>query len=241
MAQITWLGHAGFVVEAKNGSRLAIDVWKDAPTFPANADLDNLDLVVVTHGHFDHAGSAPDLVKATGATLVCIHEITFWAQQNGVPEEQIVGMNKGGTFEKDGWKLTMVQAIHSGGCPGGDDHGHHIIPGGSAAGWVIETPDGERIYHAGDTTVFLDMQLIRELYHPALALLPIGGHYTMGPREAAKAIELLGVDHVIPMHYGTFPILAGTPDELREHAAQHVAVHVMEPGTSLDVDEIIVG
>jgi L-ascorbate metabolism protein UlaG (beta-lactamase superfamily) len=235
MATLTWLGHAGFLVEA-DGRRAVVDAWRNAPTWP-DVPLDGLDFVLVTHGHYDHAESAPQLC-ADGATLVCIHEVTFWAKGRGVPEDQIVGMNIGGKYEQDGWRFTMVQAVHSGGCPGPDEHGHHIVPGGAAAGFVIETPDGARIYHAGDTAIFLDMQLIAELWRPDVALLPIGGRFTMDPRAAAKAVELLRVKHVVPMHYGTYPALAGTPLELRAAVPRGTTVHALAPGESLDLDDL---
>lgn len=236
MSKLTWLGHSGFLIES-DGQRLSIDPWTDAPTFPGT-DLRDVDVVLVTHGHHDHAGSAPDICTVSGATLVCIHEVTFWARGRGMPEDRIVGMNLGGTVEHGGWRITMVPAVHSGGCPGPDGHAHGLVPGGAAAGFVVETPDGQRIYHAGDTAAFLDMRLIGEMWSPTLALLPIGGHYTMDPRGAAKAVELLGVEHVVPMHYGTFPVLTGTPDQLREQVAGHVTVHVLEPGEALDLGAI---
>lgn len=233
MATLTWLGHAGFLIESE-GSKLVVDAWKGAPTFPGT-DLDDVDVVVVSHGHYDHCESAPEIVTASGAPLVCIHEITFWAKERGVPEDRIIGMNKGGTVEVGDWTLSMVDAVHSGGCPGPDEHGHAIVPGGSAAGWIIEAPDGTRIYHAGDTAVFLDMQLIGEMHQPDVALLPIGGHFTMDARGAARAVELLGVDRVIPMHYGTFPLLAGTPDQLRDQTDKRVRIDVLEPGEPFDL------
>ncbi|MEE8536791.1 MAG: metal-dependent hydrolase, partial [Acidobacteriota bacterium] len=139
-------------------------------------------------------------------------------------------MNKGGTQEVCGIRITMVHALHSCGILDGDQ----IIYGGEAAGYILELPDGLRLYHAGDTAVFGDMRLIGELYRPEIALLPIGDLYTMGPREAAKAVELLGVKRVVPMHWGTFPALTGTPDALREQVSKLGAeVHALEPGESL--------
>ncbi len=229
MAKLTWLGHAGFLIES-SGKTLAIDAWLDGPTFPGTS-LHRVDVVAVTHGHFDHAQNAPTICNANGATLVCIHEIKFWAKQQGLAEDHIVSMNIGGTVEVHGFRLTMVPAVHSGGCPGDDGQ---IVAGGAAAGFIIKCPDGDVIYHAGDTAVFGDMRLIAEMYPFKLALLPIGGHFTMDPVGAAKAVQLLGAKHVVPMHYGTFPALAGTPAQLASRVASDVHIHVLEPGTVLD-------
>lgn len=234
MTRLTWLGHSGFLLESAQGSRVAVDVWTKAPTYARGVDLTGLRTLLLTHGHFDHAESAPEVCQATGARVVAIFEVALWAKQQGVKEA--VDMNKGGTVAFDGWRFTMVDAVHSSGCPGPADG---IVSGGAAAGFVIETPDGERVYHAGDTAVFGDMRLIAELHRPQVALLPIGGHYTMGPREAAKAASLLGVEHVVPMHYGTFPLLAGTPDELRETLGPNVLVHALESGGSLDLSQLV--
>ena len=144
-------------------------------------------------------------------------------------------MNKGGTVEAAGIGVTMTSADHSAGDWNPD--GGVPLYLGEPAGFVLTMEDGFRIYHAGDTAVFGDMRLIGELYRPHIALLPIGGHFTMGPREAALAVELLGVKHVVPIHYGTFPLLAGTPDQLRSELATRglgdVQVHVLAPGASL--------
>ncbi len=210
---------------------MAIDAWLDGPTFPGT-DLSDVDVVAVTHGHFDHAQNAPAICNANGATLVCMHEIKFWALQHGVPEDKVVSMNIGGTVEAGGFKLTMVPAIHSGGCPGDDGQ---IVSGGAAAGFVITCPDGDVIYHAGDTAAFGDMALLAEMFPFKLALLPVGGHFTMDPAGAAKAIELLGAKHVVPMHFGTFPILAGTPAELEGLVGHDVHVHALRPGDLFDM------
>lgn len=230
MTSITWLGHSGFLIEC-DGRKVAIDAWMRGPTFPGT-DLSDVGLVLVSHGHFDHAEDAPVICNASGARLLCMHEVSFWAQAQGVPEDKVVGMNIGGTYEWNGWRFTMVQAIHSGGCPGNENN---IVPGGASAGWIIRCPDGEIIYHAGDTAPFGDMELIAEMYQPRIAMLPIGGHFTMGPRGAAKAVDLLGAEHVVPMHYGTFPLLKGTPGQLREHVDPDVTVHELKPGQKLDL------
>jgi L-ascorbate metabolism protein UlaG (beta-lactamase superfamily) len=163
-----------------------------------------------------------------------IHELQLWLQSVYPRPDDVIGCNKGGTLEVRGLNVTLTAADHS----AGDWDNAQGTPRylGEPAGFVIELEDASRIYFAGDTNVFGDMRLIRELYQPDLAILPIGGHYTMGPREAALAVELLGVGEVMPIHYGTFPILAGTPDQLRSHLAERglgsVRIHAPQPGES---------
>jgi L-ascorbate metabolism protein UlaG (beta-lactamase superfamily) len=225
-AQITWLGHAAFRIRSPRGKVIYVDPWLDNPKCPeGEKSVEQADVVLVTHGHFDHLGNAVDIAKKTSAKVVCNFEISVWLGSQGL--ESAVGMNKGGTVDLDGIRVTMVHAEHSSGISDGD----RIVDGGTAGGFVVELEDGLKLYHAGDTTVFGDMRLIGELYGPELALLPIGGFYTMGPREAATAVRLLGVKRVIPMHYGTFPVLAGTPEELRELLRGHQAeIVVLQPG-----------
>src|SRR5947199_4161964 len=163
--------------------------------------------MLISHGHSDHAGDAVSVATATGATCVAIVELATGLASKGV--KNTVGMNKGGTVEVQGVKITLTHAIHSSSV---DDS----VYVGEPCGFVIEFENGRKLYHAGDTCAFSDMQLIRELYKPDLALLPIGDFYTMGPKEAAVAVRMLGVNHVIPMHYGSFPILPGTPTAIRE-------------------------
>jgi L-ascorbate metabolism protein UlaG (beta-lactamase superfamily) len=227
MAQLTWLGHSAFKLETPTGKTLLIDPWvMGNPACPEPLKtVDALDAMLITHGHFDHIGDAVDLGKQTGCATVAIFETAHWLEKKGLTDTR--GMNKGGTQEVADVMVTMVSADHSCGILDGDQ----IVYGGEAAGYVIELPDGFTIYHAGDTNVFGDMALIGELYRPDVALIPIGGHFTMGPREAAKAIELLGVKQVIPMHHGTFPALRGTPKALADLTRERgVDVHGLMPG-----------
>ncbi|NQV07293.1 metal-dependent hydrolase [bacterium] len=209
--ELTWLGHAAFRLKTPDGTIAYIDPWLEGnPSCPdSEHHPDRVDAVYLTHGHFDHFGSTMELA-ALGAQIFCIHEIAVHLEGAGVTS--MVGANKGGTVAGPGdIAATMTDAVHSSGISGETG----IVAGGEAGGWVLAFPGGPTIYHAGDTSVFGDMTLIGEMSTPDIALLPIGGHFTMGPVGAARAARMLGVATVIPMHYGTFPILAGTPDELR--------------------------
>lgn len=224
---LTWLGHSAFKVETVSGRTLLIDPWLDNPKAPPEAkNIQTIDLIFITHGHGDHIGNTVELAQRTGAQVVCIHEVSLYLQAEGV--KTVTGMNKGGTLTTNGIKATMVDAKHSSDI----DIGGRVIPGGEAAGFVIEFEDGFGLYHAGDTALFSDMKLIGQMYKPDVALLPIGDLYTMDPKAAAKAAEWLNPKHIIGMHYGTFPPLTGTPEELQRHLPTRLKrrVHVLEPG-----------
>ncbi|MGW8321713.1 MAG: metal-dependent hydrolase [Thermodesulfobacteriota bacterium] len=208
--QITWLGHTGFRIERSGAGTILIDPWVDHPKSTDSVRaVDKADLILVTHGHGDHVGSLLYIAEKTGAVIVCIHEIAVYLNSKDIPN-RIVGMNKGGTAVFEGVRVTMVHADHSSSI----QDGNRILPGGEAVGYVLRFDSGHSVYHAGDTGVFGDMALIHRLYAPRVAMLPIGDHYTMGPAEAALAAELIRPECIIPMHYGTFPVLTGTPEAL---------------------------
>ena len=229
--EITWLGHATFRIITPSGSRILIDPWvMGNPACPDDLkDPGPLDAMLITHAHFDHIGDAVELGQRTGAQVLAIPETAAWLGSKGI--ENTIDFNKGGTVEVAGCRVHMVHAVHSCGITDGDQ----IIYGGEAAGYVVEFQNGFKLYHAGDTAVFSDMALIGRLLQPDWAMLPIGDHYTMGPRSAAEAIRMLGVKTVVPMHFGTFPLLKGTPDELRKNAGDVDGLEVveLEPGQSL--------
>jgi L-ascorbate metabolism protein UlaG (beta-lactamase superfamily) len=227
---VTWLGHGTFLLTSPGGRRIVVDPWLDGnPSCPpAMQHIDQADLILVTHGHFDHVHDAAPVAKKTGATVVGIFELCQWLQSKGV--EKVSGMNKGGTQVQCGIAITMVDAKHSSSYV---DNGVTVYLG-EAAGYVLRFENGLTAYFAGDTSLFGDMRLIKELYSPTLAFLPIGDFFTMDPAAAAKAAEMLGVRQVIPMHYGTFPILTGRPDQLRELLAPiGVEVIEMKPGETV--------
>ncbi|HTD18283.1 MAG TPA: metal-dependent hydrolase [Ktedonobacteraceae bacterium] len=233
-AQIMWLGHATFKVTTPQNKVILLDPWiEQNPKSPPEArQLDRVDLILVSHGHFDHINDVVPTAQKFHSQVVAIAEIATWLGSKGI--ENVVGMNIGGSVNVQGIIISMTQAFHSSSI---DDGSGLKVYGGDPAGYVIELENGLKLYHAGDTCVFGDMQLIRELYTPDIAMLPIGDFYTMGPKGAALATRLLGVKQVIPMHYGTFPALSGTPaqlkDELRKLGLDSIEVLEMTPGQVL--------
>lgn len=210
--EVTWLGHSAIRVRLANGLVALVDPWlTDNPSCPEEEhNQEQVDAIFVTHGHFDHLGDTAALATTHGAPVFAIHEVALHLEAVGV--DGVVGSNKGGTVEAPGGiAATLVDAVHSAGISG--ENG--AIAGGEAAGWILALPGGPTLYHAGDTAVFRDMSLIAELWAPDVAFLPIGGHFTMGPDHAARAARMLGASTVVPIHFGTFPILAGTPEELQ--------------------------
>lgn len=226
--KLTWLGHSAFRITTPSGNVVLIDPFLQSnPATPeALKKVERVDVMLITHGHGDHIGDAVALGKQFKPQVVGMVETCAWLGSKGVPNTH--GMNKGGTQRVGELEITMVQALHSSGIQDGDK----MVYGGEPCGLVVRLPGGLTIYHAGDTAVFGDMKIIGELYAPDLALLPIGDHYTMGPREAACACKLLKAKVVIPMHFGTFPALVGRPNDLRKFAPG-VDVREMKPGETI--------
>ena len=221
---VTWLGHASFRVDSPEGKRIYVDPWLGNPKCPdSEKEPERIDVIAITHGHGDHVGETVALSKQFKPQAVVANvELKAWLERQGAEMDDLPGANKGGTVEVDGIKVTLVNAFHS----SGSDEGDYL---GEAAGIVLELENGTTLYFAGD------MQLISRIYSPDVAILPIGGHFTMDPREAGVALELLGTKHCIPCHYGTFPLLNHTPDELREQAPAGVEVIELQPGETTTV------
>ena len=229
---LTWLGHGAFHLVSPRGKHLLIDPWLEGnPMAPVgDVPITHVDAILVTHAHGDHASDVVRLAKKFRCAVVCIHEASLWFTRHGV--ENVVGMNKGGTAQLAGLKLTMTHAVHSSSFDAGDER----VYGGDPAGFVVTLENGATINFAGDTGPTMDMQIVGDLYRPDVSVLPIGDFYTMGPREAAYVMRLLRSPFVVPCHYGTFPALTGTPDAFRAELSKlgvQATVVAPKPGDSV--------
>ncbi len=224
---IQWLGHATFVITTPGGKRIVTDPWLEGnPACPPEMKkIERADVILLSHGHFDHTGDVLNVARATGATTVAVFELSQWLERKGL--QNVIGMGIGGTVKVAGLEITMTPAVHTSSIVENDT----TVYLGLAAGFVVRTEDQRSFYFAGDTALFGDMRLIAELHKPEIAFLPIGDHFTMGPEAAALAARMLGVRQVVPMHYGTFPVLTGRPEDLKRFVDPHgIDVLVLAPG-----------
>lgn len=225
--QLTWLGHGSFRFDSPGGKRVYVDPFFDNPNCPEDEKQpERMDILVLTHGHSDHVGNSVELINQFKPTVIGMLELVDWLGNQGAEVGDMPGTNKGGTREVEGIRFSMTDAKHS-------SSGPNLEYMGDPAGFVIEVENGTKLYFAGDTSVFGDMQLISRIYEPDVAILPIGDYFTMGPKEASIALELLGVSRCVPCHYGTFPVLTGTPEELAK--LTDVELLVMQPGETIEV------
>jgi L-ascorbate metabolism protein UlaG (beta-lactamase superfamily) len=231
MATLTWLGHSAFMLNSDHGKRIYVDPFLSGnPTTPDDEKTPGrVDVIALTHGHSDHVGDTVALSQAfPDAEIVCQVELKSWLGRQGANSGPMPGLNKGGAREIDGIRFTLVNAFHS----SSSDEGEYL---GESCGLVIRLEEGRTVYFAGDTCIFGDMQLIRHLHEPDYVVLPIGDWFTMGPREAAIAIDMLGNVQCIPCHWGTFPLLTGTPEQLAEEAPD-AHIHHIQPGDTIELD-----
>ncbi|MBT3445231.1 metal-dependent hydrolase [bacterium] len=231
---IQYVGHSTYILDDKAGTRLLIDPWlKNNPACPENLhEPKDIDYILITHGHFDHIGDLfPAIELNKDVKIITSLEISSWLNAKGVANTLPMGIGGTQAIDND-IKVTMVNAVHASGIA--DDSSESMLYGGIANGYVVTFKNKFSIYFAGDTAVFSDMKLIGEIYSPDLAVLPIGDHFTMGPKEAFYATKLIGSKHIIPFHYATFPVLVGTPEEYIELVKDlDVNVYVMNPGDVL--------
>ena len=226
--RVTWLGHATVLVQLPNGTNLLIDPFiEHNPKYPKGFVLPKIDFILLTHGHIDHIADAIPVAQKHGSTILAMVELSQYMAGQGAAN--VIGFNLGGSVPLPGVAVTMVEAKHSSSV----EEGGVSLYLGEAAGLVLTVEDGPVLYHAGDTTVFRDMELIRELYAPDVAMLPIGGHYTMGPKEAALAIRYLSPKLVLPIHWGTFPQLTGRPEQLAQLVSEPKTIAMVAPGEVL--------
>lgn len=218
-----WLGHSAFKLISPNGTVIYIDPFlKDNPSTPEHLkEVTEADFVLLTHGHEDHVGDTVEIAKNTGAKVVAMLELVGILQNEGLFSDQAIGFNKGGTVHFDDFSVTMVSANHSSSYKG--------QYAGDPAGLIISFEDDICIYHMGDTNIFTDLELYGELYEPTIVFAPIGDHFTMGPEEAAYAVEMIDPDYAVPIHYGTWPPIDADPMEFKETLENHTEVKAIIP------------
>lgn len=223
---ITWYGHSTFVITTPGGKRIVTDPWLEHNPLcpPGMKRIPEADLILLSHGHSDHTGDVVAVSRSTGAPIVAVYELALWCERKGL--QHVHGMGIGGTLQVAGLSVSMVPAVHTSSVVENDTS----VYLGEPSGFVVRTEDREAFYFAGDTAVFGDMRLIAEMHAPRIGFLPIGGHFTMDPEGAALAARLLGLRQVVPMHYGTFPVLTGTPARLRESLDTNIEILVLKPG-----------
>ncbi|MEJ7567075.1 MAG: metal-dependent hydrolase [Gaiellaceae bacterium] len=229
---LTWLGHAAFRIDSPGGKRIYVDPFLHGnPSCPeAEQEPERVDLILLTHGHDDHVGDTLALAQTFSCPVIAHTELRGWLSTKGLSENMGEAPNKGGTVDVGGITITLTDAKHSSSA----FENETFVYLGEPCGLVIGLENGFKLYFAGDTTVFGDMALIARIYEPDLVVLPIGDHFTMSPREAAVALELLGAKRCVPSHYGTFPVLTGTPEKLRE-LAPDVTIEAPEPGGTIEL------
>ncbi len=225
--KITFYGHSCFKIITEKGKKILIDPWITNPLSPKEVDTGPYDFILITHAHGDHLGDVLKIAKNENSEIIAIHEIQQYLLNQGI--SKAIGMNIGGTYQVGDLRFTMVPALHSSSFPDGKY-------GGAPCGFIITLENEVSIYHAGDTGLFYEMKLIKELYSPKIAFLPIGDHYVMGPKEAAKACDFLRPEIIIPMHYGTFPILTGTVENFEKEIKKYnlsLTIIVLKPGEEI--------
>lgn len=227
--KIQFLGHSAFRLESPKGTTIYVDPFlKHNPSTPAELkSVSKADFILLTHGHEDHVGDTLEIAAATGAKVVGQVELIHLLKKHGLNPDQAVEYNKGGTVKFDDFSVTLVSANHS-----SSFKGEHA---GEAGGVVVRLSDDMVFYHLGDTNIFADLEFYGEMYAPDVIAVPIGDHYTMGPYEAAMCCTLIDADIAIPIHYGTFPILAGDPEVFKAEteSASETKVHILKPGDFL--------
>ena len=218
-----WLGHSAFKLESPTGKIIYIDPFLSGnPTTPDEfKNPSEIDYILLTHGHEDHVGDTLKLAEKTGCTVVSQVELSHLLKKRGLKEDQRIEFNKGGTVHFDDFSVTLVSANHSSSFDG--------EYAGEAGGLVLSFEDDICFYHLGDTNIFSDLELYGQMYQPHVIAVPIGDHYTMGPEEAAIACEMIDANMAVPIHYGTFPVLTGTPEDFKMFTEKYSGTEVVIP------------